>query len=167
MTPPDPRHHLTPGFQDPPGGTADSVTGHLITSDRHSVTVAHHAEAFRQGYVPNVRWGWHCLTCDVEEYVETMAEAVAGAEAHTNPPKTTARPIDLAKRVAGTAIRLARMAQEDIDLLNEVVRRARSGSRAPVGPEWVSIPAELFGRIQARSRDAQEAQRVAIGDDDD
>lgn len=35
---------------------------------------AHYAEAFRQD-APDLRWGWQCLLCDAEEYVEDAATA--------------------------------------------------------------------------------------------
>ena len=44
----------------------------------------HHVEAFRQGYEPDVKWGWQCLTCDDEGFTATLAEAEHAVEAHEN-----------------------------------------------------------------------------------
>lgn len=42
------------------------------------------AEAFRQGYEPNVRWGYQCLTCNDEWYVPDQGHAEAGAKVHND-----------------------------------------------------------------------------------
>lgn len=40
------------------------------------------AEAFRQGYEPNVRYGYQCLTCNDEWYVPSAGHAENGARIH-------------------------------------------------------------------------------------
>jgi hypothetical protein len=56
-------------------------------SEKPPYRVAHHAEAFRQGYEQygTLRWGWHCLTCNAEQYVPTLQAAEEGAAAHSVP----------------------------------------------------------------------------------
>lgn len=40
------------------------------------------AEAFRQGYEPNVEYGYQCLTCNDEWYAPSAAHAENGARIH-------------------------------------------------------------------------------------
>lgn len=48
-------------------------------------TTPHQAEAFRQGPVDALRWGWQCLTCGAETYVDTLQAANDGAREHMSP----------------------------------------------------------------------------------